>query len=81
MEKRSRKPTRRDLLDVIAVLQDQIGRVQGLIVNDRSQQAFAQSCHVLKHSFDLCIAAQGRDRPSKAQGPWFDPCTDWENRI
>lgn len=65
-----RRPTRRDLLVVIARLQDHIGRAQGYHGNDRDPDGFERGQEELKAAERLCHEAAAQDRPVKVNGPW-----------
>jgi hypothetical protein len=60
-----RKPTRRDLLKVVAELQGLIGEAMGAHDNDRDPDAQLKVRQPLEKGFDLCIQAQSYDPPSE----------------
>lgn len=66
-----RKPTRKDLLVVIARLQDAIGEARMYYEDDRNPNGLEQGRAVLTRAHDLCIDASSYDPPkSKLRGPW-----------
>lgn len=70
----TRRPTRRDLLVVIGVLQDTIGRAHGYHGNDRDPNGFERGQRLLNKAHDLCIRALGQDSPIESNlGPWGAP--------
>jgi hypothetical protein len=63
----AKKPSRADLLDVIAHLQDLIGRAKGAAHNDRSPNRMAEIVSPLERGFDLCVDATSFDPPRKSK--------------
>ena len=57
------KPTRRELLKVLAELQGLIGEAMGAHDNDRDPDAQLKVRRPLEKGFDLCIQAQSYDPP------------------
>jgi hypothetical protein len=65
-----RKPTRRDLLVVIARLQHHIGCAHTFHGNDRDPDGFEKGQDELKAAEHLCHEASAADPPVKISGPW-----------
>lgn len=66
------RPTRRDLLIVIARLQQKIGRARSAN-NDRNPNRQAEVDGVLDEAHALCIQVRGYDAPiNRPTGPWAD---------
>lgn len=61
----TKKPTRADLLDVIAHLQGLVGNAKGAAQNDRSPNRMAELISPLDRCFDLCVEALSFDPPRK----------------
>ena len=67
-----RRPTRRDLLVVVARLQDAIGR--GIAAYDCEGSSRAGDVHeALRPAFSLAIEALSQDDPFVNSGPWSEP--------
>lgn len=60
----SKKPTRRDLLEIVTELQTLISKGLSLHANDRNPNGFEQGQNVLQEAFELCIAARSFDPPT-----------------
>jgi len=68
---RPRKPTRRDLLVVIARLQNAIGDARMYYEDDQNQEGLGLGRAALMNAHDLCIEATGQDPPvDVTRGPW-----------
>lgn len=66
-----RRPTRRDLLVVIARLQGYVGSAKAYHGNDRNPDGFELGQNELDKAFDLCVEVAAYDRPvSRTSGPW-----------
>lgn len=61
----TKKPSRRELLKVIAELQGLIGEAIGAHDNDRDPDAQMKVRRPLEKGFNLCIQAQSFDPPSE----------------
>ena len=74
-----RRPSRADLLRVIARLQHLVGVAQGVAMNDRDPNRSAKVAKALAQAHDLCIEARGYDDEvtSKSRNGWnfeeYDP--------
>lgn len=66
------KPSRTDLLRVIARLQHLVGDAKGTAWNDRDPNRMANLDAVLTEAFDLCLEAQQFDEPvrSNSRNGW-----------
>jgi hypothetical protein len=60
----TKKPSRRELLRVIGVLQGKIGRATAYHANDRDPNGFEKAQVELAKAFDLCIRARSFDPPT-----------------
>lgn len=69
----AKKPSRSDLLDVVAHLQGLIGRAKSAAVNDRSPNRMAEIISPLDRAFDLCIEATAFDPPRKPKALTPEP--------
>ena len=58
-----KRPTRRQLLQVITELQEIIGEAAIAHGNDRNPNGFEQGQKKLKEGFNLCILARSYDPP------------------
>lgn len=66
-----RKPTRRDLLVVIARLQFAIGGARMYYEDDQNDHGLALGRRELEAAHSLCIDALGQDPPlDVTRGPW-----------
>lgn len=70
-----RKPSRADLLDVIAHLQNLIGRAKSAALNDKSPNRLAEIVSPLDCGFDLCVEATSFDPPRKLKQLTPEPTT------
>ena len=74
----NRKPTRRDLLQVIGRLQHLVGSAMS-VNHDRNPHSHAQTTAALEDAHSLCIEALGQD-PPEASDPsgigWGDNSND-----
>jgi len=65
-----RRPTKRDLLVIVGVLQDAIGQARG-DNHDRNPNRFEDVDGTLAAAFDLCVAARsGYPAIEDRLGPW-----------
>lgn len=62
-----RRPTRRDLLIVIARLQGYIGSLNGISRNDRDRMQQDKMVPMFQEALELCIDARGFDPPLDGQ--------------
>ena len=60
---KDKKPSRRDLLRVIAVVQQLIGEARGAHANDRDPEAFERAQTLLARAMDICDEARQYDAP------------------
>lgn len=60
----TRKPTRLDLLKIVAELQTLISKGRTLHGNDRNPNGFEQGQIVLQEAFNLCVEARSFDPPT-----------------
>jgi hypothetical protein len=58
-----KKPSRRDLLRVIAAVQHLIGEARGDHANDRDPEAFERAQTTLARAIDICDEARQCDAP------------------
>lgn len=66
-----RRPTRRDLLVVVARLQGLVGRA--IAENgDRNPNQLAKVTMALERAHALCVAASAQDPPVRLSGPWAE---------
>ena len=71
---RKRRPTRRDLLIVIGVLQDAIGLARSRYDDDRNPNGLEKGNLVLDKAHELCVRARSGDPPIETRlGPWGRP--------
>lgn len=66
------KPTRRDLLVVVARLQGHIGEALQWIDADTTQDAKKRMRVALESAHELCISATQHDPPVQQKGPWAE---------
>ena len=59
----NKKPSRRDLLRVIASVQQMIGEARGAHANDRDPEAFERAQTLLARAMDICDEARQYDAP------------------
>lgn len=77
----TRRPTRRDLLVVIGVLQDAIGLARSRYGDDRNRDGFEKGHLVLQKAHDLCVRVRSNDPPIENRlGPWGVPIDERRNR-
>lgn len=60
----TKKPSRKDLLKVIAELQRLVGAAHGLHANDRNPMGFEDGQKKLEIAHELCIQATAFDPPT-----------------
>jgi hypothetical protein len=60
----TKKPSRKDLLKVIAELQRLVGAAHGLHGNDRNRMGFEDGQKRLEEAHELCIQARSFDPPT-----------------
>jgi hypothetical protein len=60
----TKKPSRKDLLKVIAELQQLVGSAHGLHANDRNPMGFEEGQKKLEAAHELCIQARSFDPPT-----------------
>jgi hypothetical protein len=67
-----RRPTRADLLVVVARLQDLVSNAYSASCNDRDPDQLYQLRKPLRTAFDLCVDATAHDPPIEMKGPWSE---------
>jgi hypothetical protein len=72
MTNKRKRPTRRDLLVVIARCQNLFGQVAA-VTSDRNPNRAADIERVWRAGFDLCVEAQSHDEPVDDARPWSRP--------
>ncbi|AMR77980.1 hypothetical protein [Cupriavidus nantongensis] len=60
----AKKPTRRELLQVITELQDLIGKAMARHGNDRDRDGYEMRQKYLEQAHELCIEARSFDPPT-----------------
>ena len=70
-----RKPTRRDLLIVVARLNTILGSMLNTYTDDRNEQRATDIIALAKRGDELSQAALAQDPPLVMRGPWADGYT------